>query len=182
MKTKLCKSCQKTKPLSDFYVRKSDGWVFARCKTCYLQADKRRGPNADPKHRKHDSKRKRDWRKKHPEYDRAQFANRRARRFNADGQLTPQQVKDVWAEWNGVCWVCGRNATQLDHFQPINKKSGGTNTPDNIRPICSECNHKRSYIWYGYEKAEAEAKMIKQIQDMLHGSTSAELAGSEGDG
>ena len=38
-------------------------------------------------------------------------------------------------------------------------------------------NVKRSYTWYGYEKAEAEAKMIKQIQDMLHGSTSAGLAG-----
>jgi hypothetical protein len=31
-------------------------------------------------------------------------------------------------------------------------------------------------------KAEAEAKMIKQIQDMLHGSTFAERTGSEGDG
>jgi len=47
--------------------------------------------------------------------------------------------------------------------------AGGTNTPDNIRPICRECNHKRSQQWRGNAMAEQEANLLKQIKILLHG-------------
>ena len=70
--------------------------------------------------------------------------------------------------WDGKCWTCGCIATQLDHVRPINRKAGGTNTADNIRPICQECNQKRSHGWHGDAIAEQEASLLKQIKEVIH--------------
>ncbi len=172
MKTKICKSCGAEKAISDYYVRK-DGWVFSRCKQCYLSSDKRRGDFADHQHKEHARKQKAAWRSKRPEYDRAQKANSRASKMGVDGVLTPAQVRAVWDRWNGGCWICGQTANQLDHFRPLNKRAGGTNTPDNVRPICNSCNHKRDHGWHGEEVAIKEADMLRAIQEMLRGSGTA---------
>jgi 5-methylcytosine-specific restriction endonuclease McrA len=62
---------------------------------------------------------------------------------------------------------CGYDATQLDHYRPINKDAGGTNTADNVRPACKDCNHKRSHRWHGEELATREAEMLKQLKELL---------------
>ena len=53
--------------------------------------------------------------------------------------------------------------------RPINNVACGTNTPDNIRPICAECNQKRDHGWYGEQIAMREAAMLKQIKELIHG-------------
>ena len=176
---KICRSCGCEKAISDYYVRK-DGWVFARCKQCYLSGDKRRGEFADQSHKERARKQKAAWRSNRPEYDLAQKANSRASKMGVNGTLTAEQVKTVWDKWNGCCWICGQEANQLDHFRPLNKRAGGTNTQENVRPSCNSCNHKRDHEWRGEEIALKEAEMLRAIQEMLRGSgtASAGLPGS----
>ena len=170
MKTKKCKTCGQDKPISEYYT-KNTGWVFTQCKRCYLDSDKRYGSQADPKvrdaYRRKDRKRKAKWRKMNPEFDRAQQSNRRARRQGSSGVLTADDVAAVWTQWKGLCWVCGASADELDHFRPMNNGAGGTNTPDNIRPICASCNHKRDHGRHGVDAAMREAEMLREIQQML---------------
>jgi len=66
-----------------------------------------------------------------------------------------------------LCWCCGRDAAEVDHFRPINKHGGGTNTADNIRPICRECNQKRSHKWHGEAVAKKESKLLKALKELL---------------
>ena len=45
-----------------------------------------------------------------------------------------------------VCGTRGRHKLTLDHIQPIN--AGGTNTHDNIQPLCVPCHEKKD----GYQR------------------------------
>ena len=45
-----------------------------------------------------------------------------------------------------VCGIRGRHKLTLDHVQPIN--AGGTNTHDNIQPLCVPCHEKKD----GYQR------------------------------
>lgn len=104
---------------------------------------------------------------KRPFYQKAAKANLHAKRVGASGTITEQEVSDVWQAWKGLCWCCGCEASEVDHFRPINKTGGGTNTADNIRPICRECNQKRSHKWHGEAIANKEAKMLKALKELL---------------
>ena len=77
----------------------------------------------------------------------------------------------VWQRWQGKCWVCGYPATEVDHFIPVNRLAGGTNTADNIRPICRECNQKRSHKWHNVGIAEKEAALLRQLKALLNEAT-----------
>ncbi|HUS59432.1 MAG TPA: HNH endonuclease signature motif containing protein, partial [Planctomycetota bacterium] len=94
-------------------------------------------------------------------------ANTRAKQLELEGCIAQEDVLAVWKKWDGRCWVCGDVAEELDHFRPINPEAGGTNTADNIRPICRDCNHKRSHRWHGKAKAMKEATLLKQLKDLL---------------
>ena len=170
MKKKTCRKCGHDKHESDFYFTR--GRPRAICKACWLKGDKRRQEGVPPevraKHLAGERQRVKSWREKFPEYRKSQEANQRAARLGAMGRITPSDVLAAWQKWHGKCWVCGDHATQLDHVRPINKQAGGTNTADNIRPICGECNHKRSRLWFGMNKAEQEAVLLKEIKSMLH--------------
>ena len=108
------------------------------------------------------------YRDSHPHALRAKWANQRAKKLRAAGTLTQADVVTAWDLWRGLCWVCGCTADSLDHYRPINEKSGGTNTPDNIRPICRECNQKRSHRWHGETVAAKEARLLRQLKKLLN--------------
>ena len=175
---KTCTKCKQEKPYSDFYKappkqRSGDGYL-SRCKKCLWESKKERmakWPNGRRKeYSRQQQKHARKWDDKHPHGKKAYSANLHARRVGAQGVLSEQDVADCWEQWGGKCWVCGRKATELDHFRPINSGAGGTNTTDNIRPICRECNHKRDHGWHGNKVAEKEAVLLKQISKLLHDS------------
>ena len=109
----------------------------------------------------------RKWRKNNPISAKASYANSHAKHIGAIGVLTMEEVRVVWDQYGGNCWVCGDPANQLDHVIPLNKRGGGTNTPDNIRPICNECNQKRSHKWHGEDLANKEAELLKQIKQLF---------------
>ena len=176
---KTCTICHKRKPLSAFYQsnwnrthkrRVGDGYRQP-CKPCALNMEvgRREKWSADQlaEWKKSRGAKARRWDARHPHNARARHANTQSRRRGANGVVTEADVRQVWERWQGRCWVCGYPATEVDHFIPVNKQAGGTNTADNIRPVCADCNHKRDWKWYGEEKAMKEASMLREIKRML---------------
>lgn len=70
---------------------------------------------------------------------------RRARKVNAPGTHTVQDRRQIWAAFNGRCWMCGDPATAIDHVQPLSK--GGSDGPENLRPACKPCNSRKGRTW-----------------------------------
>lgn len=174
-----CNQCKQTLPKNAFYrsgfckdgkARTGDGWRKV-CKVC-AQRNRRtlHGGWPEEKRQAHlaaQAAYTREWMERNHFIHRARLANLTSKRRGADGVLTPQDVQAVWEKWGGKCWVCGDDATQLDHYRPINQDAGGTNTADNVRPACADCNHKRSYRWHGDALAAQEAAILKQLKELL---------------
>ena len=81
------------------------------------------------------------WRAKR----RADSANRRAAKRQAQGRFTAQDVEQQFTAQKGKCWWCtnpleteGKNRFHVDHRIPLAK--GGTNAPENICCACPLCN------------------------------------------
>lgn len=64
----------------------------------------------------------------------------RRRKQRLVGTFTQQQWLDVCNQYNNQCLRCACNncALTIDHVLPISK--GGTNTIDNVQPLCMACN------------------------------------------
>jgi hypothetical protein len=56
----------------------------------------------------------------------------------------PSEVKQqVWQRDKGKCVLCGsKRHLEFDHELPVSK--GGSNTVNNIRILCKDCNRKKS--------------------------------------
>lgn len=67
------------------------------------------------------------------------------RKLGAAGVSTKTQLKARWDYYGGKCWLCGIDATEMDHVKPLTK--GGSNWPGNLRPICRSCNARKSNTW-----------------------------------
>ena len=179
---KTCSKCGKEKPFSEFArsrllsdgkTRQADGYR-TMCRGCVWQHEKnRRSKWTDAEKRAYSLKQQkysRRWDDRNPLAVKASRANLHAKRVGTKGRLRVEDVIAAWKRYDGKCWVCGFPATELDHYRPINGKGGGTNTADNIFPICRECNQKRSHRWHGEVIAMKEAEMLKGIKELLHGS------------
>jgi len=177
-----CNKCGKNKDNKHFspspYVdreagrRRGDG-LRRVCKACTAKQQRDYLASLTPERRAAIRKRRipqvAQWNKNNPAYQKAAKANLHAKRVGADGKVSGTDVLAVWEKYGKKCWCCGFDATEIDHYRPINKESSGTNTADNLRPICRECNQKRSHFWHGDEIAVKEAAMLKQIKILLHG-------------
>lgn len=75
-----------------------------------------------------------------PQYE---TQNIRAARMGICGKLTEKDWNNALKRTNNCCAICGRNDIDLtiDHIIPISR--GGTNTPDNIQPLCKSCNCRK---------------------------------------
>jgi len=69
--------------------------------------------------------------------------NIRAKRNGVPGTLIEKDWNDVLEKHNFACVICGTNQDKLaiDHIIPVSR--GGTNTPDNIQPLCKSCNSRK---------------------------------------
>ena len=178
MQTKQCSHCRQSKPVESFPVsdwkadgsaRKGDG----RRSQCYQCRDRRRKEIVAgwPEDRRQQASRKqqkfsRAWDRAHPHNVRSRQANQQARRRGASGRVSEDEVRLAWDRTSGLCWICGRTASEVDHFRPINKAAGGENTASNIRPVCHFCNHKRDHQWRGERYAMKEAAILKTLRDL----------------
>ncbi len=83
------------------------------------------------------------WAQAHPTLSAAQHAakaaNRRARDYGADGQLSAENVLDLWRR-QPHCIDCGEGRG-LDHVTPFSR--GGSNTTGNLANRCRSCNSRK---------------------------------------
>lgn len=72
--------------------------------------------------------------------------NRRARKLSVTGSHTDKEWQELKAFYKCKCLCCGRQEPQItltrDHVIPITQ--GGTDSIDNIQPLCARCNSKKS--------------------------------------
>ena len=70
-------------------------------------------------------------------------SNLRAAKFGVMSDVTFDQIKEIFT--SGNCAYCGGKTTEIDHVWPMSR--GGSNTADNIVPVCFPCNdNKRSRL------------------------------------
>lgn len=82
------------------------------------------------------------WREAHPEREKAVRLRRRARKLNANGAASGEQIAARIELFGGVCAYCRiRPYRDVDHV--ISLVAGGTNWPANLRPSCKTCNSRK---------------------------------------
>ena len=165
---KKCHDCGRMLDRSEFLPRqKSRQALTAACQTCRDKNTARINPERNraktmawmqnPENKERALQRARDWRRDNPDVQRshlrawkiehyAQYAqhhrNAKARRKNARGHSTAEQVAARVDMWGGTCWMCGKPWQEIDHVIPLSR--GGTNWPANLRPACARCNNSKN--------------------------------------
>ncbi len=88
------------------------------------------------------------------EKGKVQSNNLAAWRRGAIGSLTVEEWLALIAKYNYTCLRCKQQEPNIlltfDHILPIVK--GGSNTIDNIQPLCGPCNNKKSSDSTDYRK------------------------------
>jgi 5-methylcytosine-specific restriction endonuclease McrA len=88
------------------------------------------------------------WIKAHPER-----SNEATRRYRANKRaaftipFTEEQLASKLSYWGRCCWMCGANATSVDHVKPLSKS--GSHILANFRPACGPCNSAKGARWFG---------------------------------
>ena len=78
----------------------------------------------------------------YPERSKVIRANCEAMRRAAPGKVTAAEWKEILAFYGHRCGRCERSQNlSMDHYLPLAK--GGTNTWDNVWPLCMSCNRRK---------------------------------------
>lgn len=93
---------------------------------------------ANPEARREHNKK---WCKANPDAFKAVAMVRRARKLNAEGRYTAQDVSKLKSrQRNCLCGVSfAAEKYTIDHIVPLSR--GGTNWPENIQLLCGPCNY-----------------------------------------
>ncbi len=96
----------------------------------------------------------RKWRLANPEKVREKNRNRRARLIGNGGTFTAQEWQDIKEYYDFTCLCCKRREPEIkltpDHV--IALKRGGTNSADNIQPLCRSCNSSKGAKHIDYRR------------------------------
>jgi 5-methylcytosine-specific restriction endonuclease McrA len=85
-----------------------------------------------------------NWYANNRDYERVRQENKRARRMNATGSFTEDDVRFIYAYQGGRCFYCldpVGDDFHRDHFIPLAR--GGTNDWTNIVVSCPSCNFSK---------------------------------------
>lgn len=104
-------------------------------------------------HREQERERCSKFYRQHPEIRHASKHNRRARINGNGGTYTASEWVDLCKHYNNRCLCCNRSDIELtvDHVVPVSR--GGTNSIDNIQPLCTCCNLKKGTKTIDYRQA-----------------------------
>lgn len=87
-----------------------------------------------------------EYYKLHPEKSVAANNRRRARKLAAGGSHTEDEWQSLKAFYNCTCLCCGKREPEIqltrDHVIPLTE--GGSDSIDNVQPLCARCNSKKS--------------------------------------
>jgi 5-methylcytosine-specific restriction endonuclease McrA len=87
-----------------------------------------------------------EYYKIHPEKSVAASNRRRARKLAAGGAHTEDEWQSLKAFYDYRCLCCGKREPEIrltrDHVIPLTE--GGTDSIDNIQPLCARCNSKKN--------------------------------------
>lgn len=79
------------------------------------------------------------WQRANRDKVAAQSRRRYARKRGAAGSLTANEWKTLCEYYENQCLRCGTEGKMtVDHIVPLSK--GGSNSIDNIQPLCGRCN------------------------------------------
>ena len=85
------------------------------------------------------------WKKDNPQKRKQISRTYKAKRkgWEANGYDSEQDWIDLLGRYGNICLCCKRDDVPLtqDHIVPLSK--GGTNTIDNIQPLCGPCNSSK---------------------------------------
>lgn len=151
--TKVCSQCKTEKPVEMFCKDSStrDG-LRCYCRACKKASAARWRESNPEKHaaansRWYKANQKKvnawnaRWKKAHPEKVRTHNQNRRAKKREAGGTLSPNLAEKLFKLQRGKCACCGLplgDDYHLDHIVPL--ALGGSNTDDNIQLLRATCN------------------------------------------
>lgn len=93
------------------------------------------------------------WAEANPE--RAALTSRlKKQRRRAAGVLTATEWREIQAKYGHRCLACASDGPlTIDHVVPVSK--GGSNTAENIQPLCGTCNSSKSTKTIDYRPAQA---------------------------
>lgn len=176
MQKKVCKSCGVEKSVLDFYKQSNKDYFRPYCKECYsknnakyhkdnyskIKVSQKKYYNSNKKKildylsdwRKNNASKVKTYEKKsrdnHKKEKLIWTNNRRMKIRGLGGSFTLQEWAGVLDKYNHTCLCCGRKDLKLspDHVIPVSK--GGSNTIDNIQPLCISCNCKKNDKYIDY--------------------------------
>ncbi len=91
------------------------------------------------KHPEKNREKRKAYREKYPEKIKAQKQRRRALKMSAPGSFTGAEWLELKKKFNNLCARCGQEKPlTVDHVIPL--VAGGSNSIDNIQPLCLSCN------------------------------------------
>ena len=153
---KACTKCGTEYPATpEFWHSNGEGGLRGDCKLC-RQESVRRWQKANPekvretdrRYRKANPEKEREhhrlYREANPDKGRAQKHRRRARKRNAGGTWTAEDVRLMMVNQKGRCWYCQCDISEgyhIDHRIPLSR--GGTNDPGNLVLACAPCNQSK---------------------------------------
>ena len=141
MTTKICTKCKRELDTTEFYrdASRPDRLSYV-CRSCQAAMHKRY--TRRKVHTAYDSLRHRRRAVEQPFADQVIRQNNRAGHLGCQGTLALEEVQRLFRALRNVCAKCGSSDNiQIDHIKPLSM--GGTNTLDNIQPLCAWCNNSK---------------------------------------
>lgn len=93
-----------------------------------------------------------EYYKLHPEKSVAATNRRRARKYASGSTHTEEEWQQLKAFYKFTCLRCGKQEPKIkltrDHVIPLTQ--GGSDSIDNIQPLCAQCNSKKNYKHIDY--------------------------------
>lgn len=91
----------------------------------------------------------RRWSAKNKEKVRLNAKTQQYRRKGAEGKFTASEWQDLCDKYDNRCLSCGeQKELTVDHV--VSLKDGGSNTIDNLQPLCRSCNSRKGAKFIDY--------------------------------
>lgn len=125
----------------------------SRKKHPHLEERRRAAKEYQKEHPEVHNRANKKWYKAHPEKKVEKRHKRRIREKNTDGKsFTSYEWKLLCHEYGNICLKCGQKKKLTpDHVIPL--ALGGSNSIDNIQPLCLDCNVHKGIKIVDYRKA-----------------------------